>query len=528
MISILKNYNFKRREENLLFAIRKFTSLLAVSVSNAAIDRLRTDPEYPSIATFASAFEAWGIPFAIREVNVSDLKQAPLPFVAHVHDNGGAFCIVTQVDDHYVRLITQKKTESIPLANFDQRWTQVCLFAFPNEKSGEHEFAQRSKQGKEERHRRRMLHALAGLCAVCIALTLFHVENTIVLFSFGLKTIGLVGSVFLFMAVLKQKPRWLENFCRGTATDDGCEKIAETEGPFGISWAEVGMVYFAAAIFVVLNFGASASHVNALNLISVLAALFSVYSIYVQFRQKTWCMLCLVVQAVLLTDCVMALTSLNKNDTSTAAAAQVLLPYFLFGGSWLVIREILVKAIKSDGLEKSLNELKRRPSVFESITRQSRSVPAVNVKAPFLIYKEADIRLTMVTSLSCEACKSAYPYIFRLLDTFDATLGVEIILRPAETTKNEELSLIRNRYAHPTLSVRDLEKLLSNQDASTDSMSEEFVHERLKYKDWCESADIQATPQFFINGKAIPLNYSIDDIDYHLRHLLHERETIQA
>lgn len=65
---------------------------------------------------------------------------------------------------------------------------------------------------------------------------------------------------------------------------------------FGISWSEVGLGYFTANILLLSLFPVQSCFVAVINWV---AMFYGIWSIYYQWRTKSWCVLCVITQAII-------------------------------------------------------------------------------------------------------------------------------------------------------------------------------------------------------------------------------------
>lgn len=224
------------------------------------------------------------------------LSQLKTPFLADTTDG---FVIVIRLNGNYVTYMSQNKTFTVPVQGLTDAWNGIALLAQADENSKEPDYT---------KHR-------VGEISKGVKLWLIYILSA-VLFGYGMWAGGLykhwaawpvaifdaAGLWFSWQLVLKSlgiHTKKADAVC-SVLEEGGCDEIAKSEAAsfLGIfKWSEVGLAYFAVSLLSMLLFPGT---MTALAAINILCLPYTVWSItYQKFKAKTWCTLCVCVQATL-------------------------------------------------------------------------------------------------------------------------------------------------------------------------------------------------------------------------------------
>ena len=235
----------------------------------------------------------------IRLGDKSEVVKLPVPFVAPVH--GNVWVAVTGIDRQRgtVTYLSQGNTETAPAAVFSDAWNGTALLLSPDPQSCEPQYL---------RHRfAEVMTTLRNLGAILLTAALFvyaFMANglytsyaTVLLVLFNL--VGLTASVMLAQKSIGINTAAGERICSAIERA-GCDHVVKSGGTFlGIlHWSDVGLGYFGVSLIALLCFPQSLS--GWLTLFNACCLPYSFWSVgYQKLVAKSWCTLCLIVQATL-------------------------------------------------------------------------------------------------------------------------------------------------------------------------------------------------------------------------------------
>lgn len=235
-------------------------------------------------------------------VNVADKREITAieaPFLAQT--NAGIFVIVTDIDTDGGKVSYDQsgKEYRVALADFIGAWNGVALLAFPDDGSGEPDYA--------SHYLGDIIYRMSGyvlvVSAMAVVLYFFitrgvyaHVSTLLISIFDG---VGLYFSYLLLQKSLDIHTAASDRVC-GVLEKGGCDSIMSLKVSrlFGVfSWSEVGFGYFGISLATLLIF----PHLwPDLALFNACCLPYTVWSIWYQrFRVRHWCTLCVGVQCTL-------------------------------------------------------------------------------------------------------------------------------------------------------------------------------------------------------------------------------------
>jgi uncharacterized membrane protein len=192
------------------------------------------------------------------------------------------------------------------------------------------------------------------------------------------KLIGLIASVLLLWYDIDKGNPFLKQICSGIQKAN-CSAVLNTKAAtLGgmVTWSEVGFVYFAGSLLFSMLTGIN-EVLPVLSLFSLLALPYIIFSIYYQWKvAKQWCVLCLMVQAVLLAEgiLVIANNSLSFSETRTAFANNFIFALYALlipSISWFLLKPLLKRLQIAKYEKRSYSMLKFNDQVFWSLLKTS-------------------------------------------------------------------------------------------------------------------------------------------------------------
>lgn len=274
-----------------------FVSALGVKHTAKYSDNQFANMDFKSLFGLSQLLDAYGIPNAGWKVPVNgSLVKIKTPFIAQYENQ---FDIIESINDTNVQFISQGKQSSMPLKDYESKFTGVVLTAQPDSKSKEPDYI-----------RHRILDFAAGMLnwiiiAAFVAIiaylyitrVFYHNAAATVLIAVNL--IGLAITAMLMLKSVNVHLKVADNVC-GILQEGGCDKILALDASkfFGLfGWAEVGFGYFIVSTAALLLFP---NYIHYLALANLCCLPFTFWSIWYQkFRAKHWCTLCVITQTLL-------------------------------------------------------------------------------------------------------------------------------------------------------------------------------------------------------------------------------------
>lgn len=272
---------------------------------------------------------------------------------------------------------------------------------------------------------------------------------------------------------------------------------------------------------------------------ALLALPYTVFSVYYQgLVLRQWCTLCLGVQGVLLAEGILAIMQPVVLPTTWQ-------PYFVLVGVflvptllWVIIKPLMLTAVKSRQEHDELMRLKRNPDLFRALLLQQPQMPPVPTDLHPIVLgnPEAEHTITMVTNPYCGPCARTHSELERLLGQ-NHHVKANIIF-----TGGSANSPALNMAIH-TLALAEANKVPALTDwykqgeKNFDALAEKYplVSDTAKgqaiahrHSEWCRLADIEFTPTLFVDGYLLPEPYRLDGLRWQVNELPAQFSTMDS
>lgn len=517
----------------LLFAmehvITDYLSHLNIPVSKKYFKKcVLSHPDYPSLLSIADSLERLGINHQIGKIQRENLGEVSFPYILQLDKGGGRLLFVKDEQD----LDTHKQ-------DLDD-WNGVVLKAEPTETVADEEHNKRYSKEKLQRKLSIALGtALLGLILlVSLAAGISWLHLLLLVTSIGG---GVVGYLLLAKDLgITYKP--VETFCNaGKRTN--CDRILNAEdatllGTFNFTDATASYFIFqliTVGLFVPL-FADKASVLWVLATAGLVTIPVIGYSLYYQYvKAQTWCRLCVIVDAIL---GLQALLFVNMyfeqffalTDIQIWSIAVSLFLFTVIASSVFLLKSRLKKTNESSRAETTAKRVKHDPKVFTHVLFQEEKSDLTPFEPEMQIGNPtAPVQIMMVINLYCHPCKKAYKKVQQLVKTYPnkVCFGIRILNSernmvnglPASTYlinywrqhiyKTEDESIYTQKLIgdwYENINPDAFEKLYPDGELSEENRLAE------KHYNWITENSITRTPTFFINGHAMPGNYTINDL----------------
>lgn len=518
---------------------------LQVKVTNTTINKtILNHPDYPSILSISDALNTWHVENAAVSIENDILTELPLPFIAFTRGNT-AFVLITAIKDEKVFYLTKaNKTSAKELSQFIKEFGGVVLLAQAGENAGEKNY----RQKKKEQFKKKLGVSLCLTAIVVLLLTsmlLFINNNPQHYLLFPLLTIlnfaGLLTSIILLWYENDKTNPALQKICTG-GPKTTCNAVLNSKAAkiAGLSWSELGFIYFASLYMLLLltGFTDDLALLPLVELFNLSAIVYVPFSLFYQWKGvKQWCPLCLTVQMILLlqfaTVAVSAYQPFNLSTyqpTSFSTLSTILMAFILPIVAWFIIKPLLQVKQKAKQDFHTLQRIKFNAEVFNALLEKQKHItePA-NELGIILGNRNAPNTLIKVCNPYCGPCAKTHPEIEKLLEEnnnlkvqiiFTATndeydtraLPVKHLLAIAE--KNNEVEIKQALDDWYSTNKRDYDAFAGKFPMNDELQMQDNKIEKMK--GWCDKVQISFTPTIFFNGYQLPDAYSIGDLKYFL------------
>lgn len=522
---------------NSIAVTQQLLRTLAVPFTNHKVEEaMLQNPDYPSIAAVHDVLKEYRVDNMVLQVDKEKLNEIPLPFIAHMRGKTNGFIHVTAVTADtivYTKSKSFTRSESISRKQFEEEWSGIALLAEAGKEAGEKEYKVNLKKEKQMQWYYPLL--LAGLLLVFgLSIVSTSVGYTISAFVvLVLKLAGVIVTGMLLWYEIDNNNPFLQKVCSGSKATN-CNAILQSKAAklFGaLSWSEVGFFYFAGGLLAVTL--TKEGSVQLLAWLNLAALPYTIFSIYYQWRiAKQWCPLCLAVQALLVTEAVLFLsTGMHQSLPTVFTACSIFSACFLAPVVlWFFIKPYLFKAKEGMEYKNRFFRMKKDPRIFEALLAKQKKV-TVSAEGLGITLGNPNATNTIIKVCNpyCGPCSKAHPEIHELIHAND-DLKVQIIFNSFPDDSDPRSKPVRHLLeiaemqndilVHKALDdwylsdVKDYEKFALKYPKQNELKKQD---EKIKVmRNWCEKMDIKFTPTFFVNGYQLPENYDYNELKYFL------------
>ncbi len=510
---------------------------LTVEINNTTVNEtLQKHPDWPSLLCISDSLNKWNIPNVIGKIEVEKIGDLQTPFIAYTYDRLNPLAVITEVTTSTIRLYQKKydKLAEIRKEDFLKTWNGVYIISQPNEQSGEKDF--------ELIKRKAFLTSLipVGLFTLLISLSFLFIYKAIsssinataIYLQYTLMLAGVIVTILLLWYEIDNNNPVLQKACTGIVKGN-CNAIltAKQAKIFNwLSWSEVGFFYFAGGLLLLLF--TPIYTIPFLAWLNILALPYTVFSIYYQWRvAKQWCLLCLIVQSLLIVGGVNVF--INHLHTPLTYASPVffvyivtiyLLPILL----WYSLKPLALKLHERKNIERQYLRLKFNIGIFDFLLKKQKPIISeidglgIDLGNPL----STNI-LVKVSNPYCGSCEKAHVVLERLLDEIP-NLKTKIIF--ATSPNPNDISYDPVSHLLAIAEEKDELKMKKALDDWYLPEKKVYINFAKKYpvkgelknqfhkigemNNWCKNNEIESFPTIFFNGHRLPKEYTIENLSY--------------
>jgi uncharacterized membrane protein len=519
-----------------------YLRLLHTSVTRTSVRKdINESPHYPSLLSLSATFNKYNISNNAFEVSKEELTRFEPPFVAFMNmpNTGTDFVLVTEITDESVSyLFASSRKSKMDKEEFLRRYQNVVWIAEADEQSGEPDYNKKRK--KEKLLRIKKMAWYIGLVALLFILFTMNipVRDHILFFSILiLKLAGALTAVMLVIYDADPKNDFVKSLCNA-GTQMNCDAVLTSKAAriMGISWAEIGLLYFSGTGLWLLFAGLSfVDKATLLSIGGVLASPYIVFSIYYQSQViKQWCPLCLTVQGILFLELIWSIINLRSLESLSAFTGLldpmeilaiifcILFPMVF----WFAIKPLLTMANKASFYQSAYKRLQHNPDIFMSLLKQQAQAPehwqnlGITIGNP-----NAVNQIIKVCNPYCGPCAKAHPELEELVK-LNSNVQIKIIFTAKNTETDRGAPVVKHLLAvasqgNPAKTQKALDDWYLGEPKDYELFSVKYpLNAELVQQDnkieamsqWCDQAQITHTPTIFVNGFRLPEIYGIEEL----------------
>lgn len=539
----MKIYLQKKADENGIAVVQNLIKILGVKVTSNSISQIKSDPQYPNLASLSNSLFSWNINSMAVKLVASQLAEIPYPAIGHLNKNGGHFVVLHKHEQNVIQYIDPEVgLVKEPIEGFSKIWTGVALLVEANEKSGEENYEVKRKGEIFDQVRIISLFVFLSLFALTpFAFIGFKPELLLWL----AKVCGTALSVLLLLNQFNVSSTWIKSICHIGKKSD-CDSVLNSPASkfFGIGMAEIGTIYFTGGLLALyISFLSHTIILPILALLSICSLPYTFFSVYYQWRKvKIWCPLCLGVVVWLWIEFLICAPNLIAiASVSLIGWEATIFSFILPLCFWTTVRPYVIRSFKVINLEKDVMRFKRSEKIFRNLLQNEPTIVPTNFEKEIEL---GDITspycITIVTNPFCGPCAQAHFVAKDLLSRYDGK--IKIRLRFAINAKENGSipnavvkHIIANFVQHPERLDSVLDSWYNLHNKSNEGTerwrsgspvnglqheeAEKLFHQQ---SEWFASSGINATPTFFLGDKKLPEEYTFSDLKYLMKYWMVE------
>lgn len=520
------------------------TKLLSGKISRSSLEKdIKRHPNYPTFLSISDVLNNYGVETITARFDKDKLLDLPTPFITQVWGKRKTiqFTVVKEVSKGEVTFYDpeEQSWEKTRINDFLENTNMLILLAEIDEPVKEKDYEIKVREEQRLKLSQNIVVGAIPLLVLIEILFSLTGNNSGVIWSTLYTVLALIGTLITTLLL------WYEVDQTNSALNDictigkkvNCSAILQSKDAkiFGISWSSIGFVYFSGSLTMLLFSGIdNATSLFILSYITLAASPYVIYSVYYQWKLvKQWCILCLCVQAVLLSQLVVTFIG-DWHHLEIFWDLKIVIPLITsYAIPFIVIRILipaLQKAKEGDYSALELQRLKHSPEIFQAVLEKQKVITHSTQGLGITIGNpNGSIKLIKVCNPYCGPCARAHNPIEDLLNN-NPDLQVQVIFNAHNDDKDIKSYPVRHLLAIDQKNDKKLtEQALGNWYLAEDKNYTDFAK---KYPmngelnlqgdkieammDWCTKTDILFTPTFFLNGYQLPSNYTVNDLKYFL------------
>lgn len=516
------------QQDNAVAVTQRLIAHYKLPITEQSIEEvLKSHHDYPSLKSICDALNEWKVTNYPVRLNREELRETEAPFIAHLHEGGGNLVFVPELNGNAkVKYFDSNGKSKIACEeDFFKKYSGVSLLIDPDEKAGETEY-------KEKKQNELLHHALPWIVGLSLALFAAYAflanerQEQLTVKYFALvftKITGLFLSVMLVLKDLNIKIGLADSLC-GVSKKTNCNSILHTAAAkvFGwIHWSDVGLIYFLSGLFILIGIP-TIGEFSLMAIVSFGALAYVVYSIHHQaFVAKSWCQLCLGIQAVFIAEAALFYTYLFPFELSWIS----ILKYAIIGLFILIVVALykIYRLNKKTSQQERLafQKFKKNPIIFVSLLQQGEQKNFNFLKEIFVVGQpEAPVEVTAFLSLNCNPCQKAFNQLKLLFENDKIKTNLIFSLHDKDRSfvnqvaqlfvekKQKEASELLDAWYNSKGDKRN--SLIKQAEVLTPDDSFELI--KKAHRELFTADEITGTPTVFVNGYRLPREYQIKDI----------------
>jgi hypothetical protein len=527
------NIKLNPSEKNAISVVGYIINSLKIKVTTKTLkETLYLNPNFPSLLSLSDVMKDWGVNNLATRIHYEDLINIPLPAIAYINIYGGIFAPIRNVTETSIEWRDhRKKWKTETIEEFNSKWNNVVLLFEPKENAGEKNYTDKWKEGFLEKSRKPVI--IAGLIiSLLLISTIWDTSLNNLdwkhISLFAVKLGGTFVSSLLILNSMDSNNSFIRSIC-GNESKNDCNNILNSKAAKiwgGVGWSEIGFVYFFGGLLasIFTFFFSNSTILFFLIILNFTALPYTVFSIYYQYKiAKSWCRLCLIIQLLFWLEFMISsnfwidLKLIFDIRSISVITFSFLQPILLLS----LCIPYLKKSFEFYPLKKELQKSKFNPEYVESLFEKQPIMPPIfhGMKTVIMGDYEANNTITVVTNPLCGPCRKLHLEIESFLKHNKYGTCFQFIFSGHDDSMsiantllhfpvNQQEIAMNLWYSGKYKTVEELIEVVSHNMVIENSNEQTDFHRR-----WSEIAEVRATPTIYLNGREMPLLYSLNDVE---------------
>ncbi|MCY1662560.1 thioredoxin domain-containing protein [Chryseobacterium sp. SL1] len=523
---------FKTINPNPEMVLYRLLSLMKVNVTKTTCFKsLQNHPSYPSLFSISDCLANWGVENYSYKIDRSSFNCSDLsfPFIAYFPEAGGRFILINAIENNIVFYSDEHREKiQLPYESFLNRWDGVFLHAKASSISGEIDY--------QENRILEVIKRLAFPSAVLTILSFLFLclinqnVNWPIVSLLLSKFFGVSLGILLLIQTVDADNLFFKEICSPDSKYD-CNSILASSASkvtSWLSWSEVGFFYFMSTFLMLLL---DQNTIPILAGLSVLALPYTIFSLSYQYLHKKWCIICCLVQATLITEGLIFISTQHFNFSVvnfTLSGFLITLIAFLSPILvWMLLKPFFIRANNSRYLKMELNKFKGNSDLFYQILKGQKWHDVYPKLDPIILGNaNAQNIVTVISNPLCPPCAKLHIKIEKWLKK-ENDVKILILFYISHHETEEKLTLLNRIFSlHKEGNTekvsnalndwyggksKNINEWLKNNPIAVNSDNTQTIENQ---KEWYENEGFRATPTILVNGFELPGPYNFEDLKY--------------
>lgn len=464
-----------------------------------------------SIRSVSDTLDELGVVNYVYYLNPDQLISIVYPAIALTTSS---FVLITAASNENVTVIRESDKEiTVPFDDFTKIWNGYILTVDPSKEQSSNKSAS-YYLGQLMWHLK--AKAIFYLCAslmvlICSNLSFDGFQNALFLAS-GLAGIAISAAVYL-------KENKINNPLVGLCNIKGRDRCQEVIGSKGskilghISIGDLSLTYFITITFITIL---PDYFIGAVSLYPLTSIAFVIYSVIWMFVNKKSCPLCITIDLLLIVQAILVASSLAEIEftrlTLTYAVA-----FFIVYLALIKLKDLLNSERDLKSLKTVKEALISDTNIFWGLMRQQQC--AIQKMPEHTIWNAKDsskLTILIVINPHCPFCHRIHKKLWRLSD-----YNIELLFLTKEKDRKAELvaAYILEQFHNGNLSWEKANEFIEDYYKEPTSPASWHIEDKsydilMQHRAFCIENNISGTPTVLINGRRIPEQYILPDLEY--------------